>query len=87
MREALSSSYSEPTVSCRLTAPFQTAEHKAHRSLLVPDTTIQCILKHENVDTTRRFYIKAAPKVAKGAMKKLEKKIGGTAVVQHAAVN
>jgi hypothetical protein len=44
-------------------------------------------LKHENVDTTRRFYIKAAPKVAKGAMKKLEKKIGGTAVVQHAAVN
>jgi integrase len=57
------------------------------KELGVPDTTIQCILRHENVDTTRRFYIKTAPKVAKDAMKKLEKKITGTAVVQQVAVN
>jgi len=57
------------------------------KELGVPDTTIQCILRHENVDTTRRFYIKTAPKVAKDAMKKLERKITGTAVVQQVTVN
>ena len=57
------------------------------KELGVPDTTIQCILRHENVDTTRRFYIKTAPKVAKDAMKKLEKRIIGTAVVQEVAAN
>ena len=57
------------------------------KELGVPDTTIQCILRHENVDTTRRFYIKTTPKVAKDAMKKLEKRITGTAVVQQVAVN
>ena len=56
------------------------------KELGVPDTTIQCILRHENVDTTRRFYIKTAPQVAWDAMKKLEEKIGGTAVVQQIAV-
>jgi hypothetical protein len=48
----------------------------------VPDRTIQCILSHENVSTTQRFYIKTASAVAVDAMKKLEEKISGTAVVQ-----
>jgi len=52
------------------------------KELGVPDTTIQCILRHENVNTTQRFYIKTASAVAVDAMKKLEEKIGGTAVVQ-----
>jgi site-specific recombinase XerD len=52
------------------------------KELGVPDTTIQCILRHENVSTTQRFYIKTASAVAVDAMKKLEEKISGTAVVQ-----
>lgn len=47
----------------------------------MPDTTIQCILR-QNVNTTQRFYIKTASAVAVDAMKKLEEKITGTAVVQ-----
>jgi integrase len=52
------------------------------KELEVPDTTIQCILRHENVSTTQRFYIKTASAVAVEAMKKLEEKISGTVVVQ-----
>jgi len=52
------------------------------KELGVPDTTIQCILRHENVNTTQRFYIKTASAVAVDAMKKLEDKISCTAVVQ-----
>jgi integrase len=52
------------------------------KELGVPDTSIQCILRHENVNTTQRFYIKTASAVAVNAMKKLEEKIIGTAVVQ-----
>jgi integrase len=52
------------------------------KELGVPDTTIQCILRHENVNTTQRFYIKTASAVAVDAMKKSEEKISGTAVVQ-----
>jgi uncharacterized protein YbcC (UPF0753/DUF2309 family) len=39
-------------------------------------TAIQCILRHENVSTTQRFYIETAPEVAKDAMRRLEEKIG-----------
>src|SRR5882762_6351257 len=52
------------------------------KELGAPDTTIQRILRHENVSTTQRFYIKTASAVAVDAMKKLEEKISGTAVVQ-----
>ena len=52
------------------------------KELGVSDTTIQCILRHENVNTTQRFYIKTASAVAVDAMKKLEDKISCTAVVQ-----
>jgi integrase len=52
------------------------------KELGVPDTTIQCILTHENVNTTQRFYIKTTSAVAMDAMKKFEEKIRGTAVVQ-----
>ena len=52
------------------------------QELGVPDTSIQCILRHENVNTTQRFYIKTASAVAVDAMKKLEEKISGTALVQ-----
>jgi integrase len=40
----------------------------------VADTTIQCILRHENVSTTQRFYIKTAPHVAHEAMRRLKGK-------------
>jgi integrase len=49
----------------------------------VPDTTIQCILRHEHVSTTQCFYIKTAPKTAKEAMRKLEEKIRGTPLVHQ----
>jgi integrase len=49
----------------------------------VPDTTIQCILRHEDVSTTQRFYIKTAPKTAQEAMQKLEEKIRGTPLVHQ----
>ena len=57
------------------------------KELGVEDTTIQSILRHENVSTTQRFYIKTAPKVAQQAMRILEEKIACTAVVQQTAVN
>jgi integrase len=57
------------------------------KELGVEDTTIQCILRHEDVSTTQRFYIKTAPRVAQEAMRVLEEKIACTAVVQQLAVN
>jgi integrase len=54
------------------------------KELGVEDTTIQCILRHENVSTTQRFYIKTAPRVAQEAMRQLEEKIASTALVQQA---
>jgi len=53
------------------------------KELGVEDTTIQCILRHEDVSTTQRFYIKTAPRVAQEAMRQLEEKIACTAVVQQ----
>lgn len=50
------------------------------KELGVEDTTIQCILRHEDVRTTQRFYIKTAPKVAHEAMQQLEAKIAWTPV-------
>jgi len=44
------------------------------KELGVPDTTIQRILRHENVNTTQRFYIKTASAVAVDAMKSWKKK-------------
>jgi hypothetical protein len=41
-------------------------------------------LRHENVSTTQRFYIKTAPRVAQEAMRQLEEKIACTALVQQA---
>lgn len=52
------------------------------KELGVEDTTIQCILRHEDVSTTQRFYIKTAPRVAHEAMRALEEKIACTGVVQ-----
>ncbi|MBB5064889.1 tyrosine recombinase XerC [Granulicella mallensis] len=57
------------------------------KELGVEDTTIQCILRHEDVSTTQRFYIKTVPRVAQEAMRVLEEKIACTAVVQQTAVN
>ena len=50
------------------------------KELGVEDTTIQSILRHEDVSTTQRFYIKTAPRVAQEAMRQLEAKIGWTPV-------
>jgi len=57
------------------------------KELGVEDTTIQCILRHEDVSTTQRFYIKTAPKVAHEAMRQLEAKIAGTPLVHQTAVS
>jgi hypothetical protein len=41
----------------------------------VPDKVIQAILRHEDVSTTQRSYIKTVPRVVTEAMKRLEEKI------------
>jgi hypothetical protein len=42
---------------------------------------LKLILRHEDVSTTQRFYIKTAPRVAQEAMRVLEEKIACTTVV------
>lgn len=56
------------------------------KELGVEDTTIQCILRHEDVSTTQRFYIKTVPQTAHEAMQKLAEKITGTPLVHQAAI-
>lgn len=53
----------------------------------VPDKVIQAILRHEDVKTTQRSYIKTVPRVVTEAMKRLEEKIACAADVQQVAVN
>ena len=57
-----------------------------HR-LGVPDKLIQAILRHEDVRTTQRSYIKTMPEDVTNAMKQLEEKITRAAGVQQVAVN
>jgi integrase len=44
---------------------------------------IQAILRHADVGTTQRFYIKTVRKDVKDAMKQLERKIHRAVVVQQ----
>ena len=44
---------------------------------------IQAILRHEDVSTTQRFYIKTVREDVTSAMKQLEAQIACTAVVQQ----
>jgi integrase len=55
----------------------------------VPDKVIQAILRHEDVSTTQRSYIKTAPscQVVTDAMNQLEARIARAAVVQQVSVN
>src|SRR5215831_19471851 len=53
----------------------------------VPDKVIQAILRHEDVKTTQRSYIKTVPSVVTEAMKRLEQKIACAADVQQVSVN
>ena len=53
------------------------------KRLGVPDTVIQAILRHEDVKTTQRFYIKTVREDVTTAMKQLEAQIACTAVVQQ----
>jgi integrase len=53
----------------------------------VPDKVIQAILRHEDVSTTQRSYIKTVPRVVSDAMRQLEEKIARAADVQQVAVN
>jgi len=53
----------------------------------VPDKVIQAILRHEDVSTTQRSYIKTVPEVVTNAMKQLEAKIACAADVQQVTVN
>jgi integrase len=45
------------------------------RELGIPDKVIQAILRHEDVKTTQRSYIKTVPSMVTEAMKRLEAKI------------
>jgi len=53
----------------------------------ISDKVIQAILRHEDVKTTQRSYIKTVPSMVKEAMKRLEEKIARAADVQQVAVN
>ena len=53
----------------------------------IPDKVIQAILRHEDVKTTQRSYIKMVPSVVTEAMRRLEEKIACAAVVQQVSVN
>ena len=53
----------------------------------IPDKVIQAILRHEDVKTTQRSYIKTVPGVVTEAMKRLEEKIASAADVQQVSVN
>jgi integrase len=53
------------------------------KRLGVPDTVIQAILRHEDVSTTQRFYIKTVREDVTAAMKRLEAQIACTAFVQQ----
>ncbi len=53
----------------------------------VPDKVIQAILRHEDVSTTQRSYIKTVPQVVTDAMKQLEAKIARAAVVQQVSAS
>ena len=48
-----------------------------------PNTVIQAILRHEDVSTTQRSYIKTVREDVTAAMKQLEAQIACTAVVQQ----
>jgi hypothetical protein len=48
---------------------------------------IQAIMRHEDVSTTQRSYIKTVPRVMTEAMKQLEEKIACAADVQRVSVN
>jgi integrase len=49
----------------------------------VPDIVIQAILRHEDVSTTQRSYIKTVPDVVTAAMKRLEAQTACAALVQQ----
>ena len=53
----------------------------------VPDKVIQAILRHEDVSTTQRVYIKTVPQVVTDAMSQLEARNSSRRVVQQTAVN
>ena len=53
----------------------------------VPDIVIQAILRHEDIRTTQRSYIKTVPRVVTAAMKQLEAQIACTAFVQQKPVS
>jgi integrase len=57
------------------------------KRLGVPDTVIQAILRHEDVSTTQRFYIKTVRADVTTAMKQLEAQIACTAFVQQKPVS
>ena len=52
----------------------------------IPDKVIQAILRHEDVKTTQRSYIKTLPSVVTEAMKRLEQRIACAADVQQVSV-
>jgi len=52
----------------------------------VDDLTIQAILRHQDVNTTRRFYIKTVPQQVTDAMQMFGDKIGCATDVQQGAL-
>jgi integrase len=56
-------------------------------ALGVDDKTIQAILRHEDVSTTQRSYIKTPTRIVTDAMKQLESTIARATLVQQVSVN
>jgi hypothetical protein len=52
-----------------------------------PESVAQAILRHEDVSTTQRSYIKTVPQVVTDALNQLEARIARAAVVQQVSVN
>jgi len=53
----------------------------------IPDKVIQAILRHEDVTTTQRSYIRTVPSIVTEAMRRLEEKVACAADVQQVSVN
>ena len=61
--------------------------HPLQHEMCDPESVAQAILRHEDVSTTQRSYIKTVPQVVTDAMNQLEARIARAAVVQQVSVN
>ena len=80
--ESRGSEFSEPT-KWKVWHAYRRGLATNLHELSVPDIVIQAILRHEDIRTTQRSYIKTVPRVVTAAMKQLGSQVACTAVVQR----